>query len=136
MLEGGLVALIQSGLGSPPIAVGGFLDELPKNYIGDNDYAYTYRFIFDKPENHLNGYTGFAHAMVQIDAFAPTGAGVLTLAKAINAKLHGFRGTLPDADSTVLLTCFRSDKMDFPYDPDARNYRRMLEYTIIYANTE
>jgi len=131
VLEQGLTLLIQSGLGSPPLASGGFMAQAPKG----STTAYTWRIIFDRNEHALNSFKGFAKAMVQIDCFAPDAPAVLTLARAITAKLNGFSGTLPDADSTFVDRCFRSDMMDFTEDPDARDYRRMLEFTIFYTST-
>jgi len=124
--------IIQAGLGSPPMATGGFLAELPKDATLP---AYTYRIISNRPHTTLQTYTGFAEARIQIDCFGATPASVMTLANAINTVLHGHRGTLPDPDSTFLHSCFRSDMMDFPFDPDARNYRRMVEYELFYVNT-
>ena len=132
MLEQGIIMLIQAGLGSPPIANGGFLAELPKDATLP---AYTYRVISNRPQTTLQSHTGFAHARIQIDCFGPTGASVILLANAINTVLQGHRGTLPDPDSTFLDSCFRSDMMDFAFDPDARNYRRMVEYELFYVNT-
>jgi hypothetical protein len=128
--------LIQSGLGSPPMALGGYLAELPKGYIAEtNGPAYTYQFITDRPKPTLRGATGMAEACIQIDCFGPDGPSVISLARAINQKLHGFVGTLPDVDSTFVSCCFRSDAMDFPFDQYARNFRRMLEFELLYANT-
>lgn len=136
MLERGLYLQIQSGIGSPPLTAGGFLVELPKGYIArTNGPAYTYRILFDHPQTTLNSRTGFSRAMVQIDCYAPDEPGVLALAKAVNLAIHGFTGNLPDSDATHVDSCLRSDTMDFPFDPDARNFRRMLEFTIFYANT-
>lgn len=135
-LEKGLVMQIQSGLGSPPLAAGGFLVELPKDYIASTSGpAYTYRILFDHSQTTLNSHTGFSRAMVEINCFAPDGPGVLALAKAINLALHGFRGNFADPDTTFIDSCLRSDIMDFPFDSNARNFRRMLEYMIFYTNT-
>ena len=73
---------------------------------------------------------------MQIDVYgyeSGQGADVLTIAQQIDAILNGFRGTLSDPNSTYVDSCFTSDKKDFPFDPDARTYRRMLEYEIWYA---
>jgi len=137
MLEQGLVMFIQSNLGSPPMAIGGFLNELPKDYIAATmGPAYTYRIISDIAELTLNSCTGRSRARYEFKCYAFDAAGALALAKAINSALHGKRGiTLADIDSTWIDTCFRVDQMDMPYDAYARNYCRQLEYEIQYANT-
>lgn len=133
-LGNGLVLLIQSRLGSPPMAIGGFLAQLPKDYVADKSGpAYTYKFISDIPQKTLNGSTGFAFARVQIDCFAADAGSMIALSKAIGLALVDYSGTLPDSDATFVDSCNRSDMMDF--DPVApSNYRRMLEFEIYYTN--
>ena len=137
MIEQGIELLIQSGMGSPPLAPAGFLDELPKDYLQTiNGPAYTYKFFGGKRDTGLTHFVGLTMRRCQVDCYAQAAANVLLLAKAISLTLQGFHGTLPDADSTLVYSILPSDEpMDFPYDAEAKSYRRMLEYDIFYKNT-
>lgn len=128
--------LIQSRIGSPPICPGGFLGTLPENFISsDNRLAYTYKVISDRPDTGLTHSVGFDLARFEINCFSFDRPGVILLSKAINLVLQGFHGILPDADATQIYCCKRSDLKDFDTDPNARNFRRMLEYEISFNNT-
>lgn len=73
---------------------------------------------------------------LQVDVYGyevQQGADVLTVGKQIDTILNGFRGTLQDPDHTFVDSCFTADIKDFPLDPEARTYRRMLEYEIWLA---
>lgn len=136
VIEQGLVMLIQSGLGSPPLCQGGFLDTLPENFISaSQQFGYMCRIISDSADHGLTHSVGQEKIRYEVNCYSYTGAGVLQLAKLIDQVLQGFAGVLPDPDSTTVYCSMRSDRMDFPYDPNARNYRRMLEYEISFNNT-
>jgi hypothetical protein len=138
VIEQGLMLLIQSGLGSPPMVSGGFLDQLPENWMSTNEYGYMYRIISlpDAKDNHgLTFSVGFEKIRFEVNCYGATAAAKLTLARAVNTVLQGFQGFLPDPDETRVYCCMRSDIMDFPYDSSARNFRRMLEFEISYNNT-
>jgi hypothetical protein len=67
---------------------------------------------------------------LQIDCYGSTAAQAITLAKAIDAVLNGYRGTLPDADATVVQGCFRLNLIDpDPWDA-SQECRRILEYEL------
>lgn len=125
--------LVNARLSSPPSTIGGFLDVLPKNQALP---SWSYSVVSFVPQLGLLTTTGLAFLRLQIDVYgfeAQQGADVLTIAQQIDVTLNGFRGTLADPDSTYIDSCFTSDKKDFPFDPDARTYRRMLEYEIWFA---
>jgi len=71
---------------------------------------------------------------LQIDCYGNTGDQVIRLASAIDGVLQGFSGDLTDTDLTWINSCLSSDMQDFPIDPDARTFRRMLEYEIWYSD--
>src|SRR5689334_16858284 len=105
-IEQGLVLQIQQHLGSPPIAIGGFLAQLPKDYIASRvGPAYTYKFIGVHSIQTLNGPSGQFEGLLEINCFSADPGSLLSLAKAILAALNGFRGLLPDSDSTFLDKC-------------------------------
>ena len=106
--------------------VGGFFEALPKDYTLP---AWTHQVISDVPEYVLSGPESLAQRRLQIDCYGATGADAILLAKAIDALLSGYRGTLQDPDATVVQGCFRNNMMDF-FDVDSRTYRRMLEYLV------
>jgi len=133
MIELGLVLLVQ---GTPAVAAiaaagGGFLDVLPKDFplttAGVGTPSWTYSIVSDPVEYELTGPVSLGSTRIQIDCYGATGADALRLAKAIDAVLIGYRGTMTDPDATKVQGCFRTNKIDF-FDDDARNYRRMLEY--------
>ena len=131
MLEEGIVQLVNIGLGAPS-PIGGYLDVLPKNPTYP---SWTYSVSSFVAQNGLLTPKGLAFLRLQVDVYgaeAVQGADVLTIAQQIDVILNGYKGTLSDPDSTYVDSCFTSDKKDFPFDPDARTYRRMLEYTIWY----
>src|SRR5689334_19878100 len=125
MIELGIVRLVNSDPAvSAIIANGGFFVELPKDPTLP---AWSYTVIGDKPDYTLAGLGGCAYRRLQIDCQCNTGADCITLAKAIDKVLSGFKGTLPDPDSTVVQGCFRDRLLDF-FNDKSRTYRRMLEY--------
>jgi hypothetical protein len=130
MLESGIVKLVQGNAAVSAIALtGGFLLELPKDEALP---SWTYRIISDHSEYGLQGEHGFVTRRLQIDCLANAKADVLLLARAINKVLSGYKGTLPDTDSTLVFGCFRSDLRDF-FDDPGRTPRRMLEYEIQFC---
>jgi len=132
MLESGIVKLVMADAAVLAIAAtGGYLLELPKDHTLP---SWTYRIISDQAEYALLGEHGFVTRRLQIDCFADEKPDVLLLARAINAVLSGYKGTLTDADATIVFGCFRSDLQDF-FDDPGRTPRRMLEYEIQFDET-
>lgn len=130
MIELGIVMKINAGLGN---TIGGFLDTLPKDQALP---GWTYGVVSRVRKTTLQCPSGLSMMRLQVDIYgyeAQQGADVLTIAKQIDLILNGYRGALPDPDSTYVDSCFTSDVKDFPLDPESRNYRRMLEYEIWYA---
>jgi hypothetical protein len=135
MIEAGLVALIQAGLGTPPIAPGGFAVQLPKDQISSaSPMAWTYRGIITDPTYVLEGQDAFTDWEVQIDCHGYTMANAIALARAIQGVLRGnWSGVLPDPDHTVVFGVQQE-----PLGPDGfsdanHSYVRTLEYKIQYA---
>ena len=137
MVEQGLVMLIQSGLGTPPIAPGGWAVELPKDQVSPAaPMAWTYRSIDSDPTYLLNGQDGFTGWYVQIDCHGYTMANAITLARAIDGVLRGgYAGTLPDPDHTVVVGIFRQNHFLDGFSDANRTYVRTLEYLIQYNQT-
>jgi len=132
MLEAGIVSLVMADAGVLAITTtDGFLVTLPKD---ETLPSWTHLTVSDAGPYTLGGAHGFVTRRLQIDCFGSQRADAISLAKAIDAVLSGYRGTLSDDDSTVVYGCFRSDRMDFPFDDASRTYRRMLEYEIQYAD--
>jgi len=130
MIEDGLVLQIQAGLGSPPLAAGGFAGMLPKDYAAP---AYTWKTAGGKPSTGLQFVRGLRMRRFQIDCFAATAALAMQLATAVDA-INGFRGQLPDPDATYMDSCIRDGEPEGPeYGAEARNYWVMLEYEVWYA---
>ena len=134
MIEQGLVMLIQSGLGSPPIAPGGWAVQLPENQVSAaNPMAWTYRSITSDPSYVLEGQDGFTGWEVQIDCHGVTMTNAITLARAIDGILRGgFRGTLSDPDSTVVQGIFRTSAFLDGFNDVSRTWVRSLEYLVQY----
>lgn len=128
MIEEGLVKLVQGNVSVAAIAVGGggFLAELPKNQTLP---SWTHMAVSEPGEYTLTGRQSLRKRRAQIDCFAADPDEAILLARAINLLLDGYRGTLTDADNTVVQGCFRSNVIDF-FDDAPRTYRRMLEYEI------
>jgi hypothetical protein len=125
MIEQGMVQLIQATPAVSAIAPkGGFLGTLPKDFPLP---SWSYIVVSDPVDYELTGPVSLGSTRIQIDCYGANGADAILLAKAIDNVLIGYRGTLPDPDSTVVQGVFRINKIDF-FDVDARNYRRMLEY--------
>jgi hypothetical protein len=143
MIRDGFVKLIQAGLGTPPMASGGFNVMLPKDYLSaDNLMAWTYRSISSEPEYILEGQDGFTTWEIQLDCHgfsgpAPTkqgAANAITLAQAIDSIVRGgWSGILPDADHTHVYGIFRSGPYLDGYSDANRSNVVTLEYKIQYA---
>ncbi len=132
MIEEGIVDLVQSNAGVQAIAAtGGFLAEVEK---GTTLPSWSYRIVSDDPELTLTTVGGLVRRRIEISSYGNSGADAISLAKAINTVLHGYSGTLADADHTKVDSCHRSDVMDF-FDSAARTWRRMLEFEIWFYET-
>lgn len=119
--EQGFVALVNTA------AAGGYFAQLPKDAQLP---AWTYLVVSDPSDYTLQATVELSAMRMQIDCYGQTGAQAITLAKAIDAVLSGYLGTLPDG--TLVQGCFRTNRIDF-FDDAARNFRRMLEYQIWYV---
>jgi hypothetical protein len=126
MIEQGLALLVQGNGAVAAIAAagGGFMGTLPKDFTLP---SWSYVIVSDPVDYELTGPVALGSTRIQIDCYGANGADAIRLAKAIDAVLNGYRGTMTDADSTFVQGCFRTNKIDF-FDDNARNYRRMLEY--------
>ena len=110
---------------------GGFLLQLPKNLI-DAAPSWSYQVVSNNTDYTLAGKVSLGKARIQIDCFSKRGSAgedCILLAKAIDDVLSGYRGTLTDADATVVQGIFRSNSTDF-FDDAGRTFRRMLEYEV------
>jgi hypothetical protein len=134
MVEQGLVALIQAGLGNPPLAPGGFAVKLPENYISaTNPMAWTYRSILAEPSYLLAGQDGLTGWHVQIDCHGNSMSDAIHLARTIDGVLRGsWSGVLPDPDATVVQGIFRQGPAIDGYSDTAHSYVRTLEYLVNY----
>jgi hypothetical protein len=127
MIELGVVLLVQGTAAVSAIApTGGYFAQLPKDFTLP---SWTYQKVSDPANYVLSGAMTQGQLRMQIDCYGDTAADAILLAKAIDELLSGFRGTLPDPDSTFIQGCFRSNELDF-FDVDSRTPRRMLEYQI------
>jgi len=135
MIEAGLVTLIQAGLGTPPMAPGGFAVQLPKDQISSTSpMAWTYRGIIVEPTYVLEGQDAFTEWEVQIDCHGYTMANAITLARAIQGVLRGnWSGVLPDPDHTVAFGVQQEQLGPDGFSDANRSYVRTLEYKIQYA---
>lgn len=129
VIEEGLVMLIQAGIGSPPMAPGGFAGQFSQNQPVP---AYYYRVISDKPDTGLLFVKGLIMRRFQFDCFGAQAVDAQVLANAVDAVLHGFHGVLPDPDSTPVSSIIRTDRMGPEFSDSARNFWIMLEYQIWY----
>jgi hypothetical protein len=130
MIEEGIAKLVQGDTAVAAIATGGggFFVQLPEGAI-DVAPTWTHSTVTDMTSYTLVGPVALGNLSIQIDCFARKAADVIRLGKAIDAVLSGYKGTLTDADSTVVQGIFRTNKTDY-FDDLARTYRRMLEYSI------
>ena len=126
MIEQGIAMLIDTALSS----AGGTLLQAPKNAALP---TWTYQKVSDRRWTALQSPTGLSMLRLQIDCYGNAAADVVTLSKQIRGVLNGFRGPLPDPDATYVDSAFQSDERDAEYNPDARNWRRVMEFEICYA---
>lgn len=134
MIEQGLVMLIQSRIGSPPMAVGGFAGQLPTNLLGSP--AYVYSVINDPANTTLRGTRGFGNRMMEFKCYGPSALLCQQLANAIDNVLDGFRcGTLPDPDATRVDSIIRTDRIGPTFSDSARNHMITLEYSIWFYSS-
>lgn len=120
---------VNAALGDDP-PIGGFNGGLPKDCPLP---SWAFRLVGGKPETTLASTLGLVPAMLQIHCIGNTADDAITLANRIFPILQGFRGKLPDSDSTYVDCCLLCDKEDFEEDDVARTYRRMLEFDVFYA---
>lgn len=130
MIEQGLVALLNATTAVTNIApIGGFLSQLPPD---QQLPSWTYQIASNPKDYELTGAVNLEMARFQFDCYGLSGAEAISLAKAIDAVLSGYKGTLTDPDATQVQGCFRSNRIDF-FDDIARDYRRMLEYEVWFV---
>lgn len=128
MIESGIVQLVQADATVLSLApVGGFYAQLPKLQALP---CWSYLYVSDVPTYTLQGVDNLTNRRLQIDVFGDTDVNTLTLATAIDQVLSGYAGTL--SESTVVQGIFRTNVIDF-FDPDARTYRRLLEYSVWFV---
>ena len=141
MIEQGIVLLIQSGLGAPPLAPGGFAAQLPPNQISpDAPMAWTWRSLSTPTAYTLEGPDGFGEWDVEIACHGNTMDDALILARAIdnilqppsNGRSASFQGQLTDPDSTIIQGIFNGAVAVDGFSDADRSYVRTLEYRIQY----
>lgn len=128
---------MQSGLGSPPIAPGGFAGELPQNLIsspsGPTTMAWVYKPIHREPTYTLAVQDGWTDWHVQIDCHGTTAQAAQTLMYAIRDVLKGeYSGTLADSDATVVQGIFDLGTDLIMFNDSTHTYVRVLEYEVIF----
>jgi len=140
MVEQGLVQYIQAGIGSPPIAPGGWATQLPKDLIGEKAnqvrMAWVWRSITAPPTDVLEGQDGVTPWSLAIDCHGYTAADSISLARRIDGVLRGARSvTLPDADSTFVQAIHRDPPAIDGINDLNRSFVRTLQYTVTYNQT-
>ena len=134
MVEQGLVALIQGGLGTPPIAPGGWPVMLPEDQISKSaPMAWVYRSLAAPPTYVLEGQDALTDWDIAIDCHGFTMAHAVQLARAIDGVLRGgYAGVLSDPDHTRVQGIFRQPPLADGFSDLTRSYVRTLEYKIQY----
>ena len=131
MIDQGIVMLVSVDVTVAsliqPGATGGTSDELPKDSLLP---SWTYKIVSEVPEYELQG-KEFPFRRLEIRSYGTIPADAVNLAQAIDKVLEGYRGNLPDPDSTHISSCLRSDRMS-GFDDNRRAWWRMLEYEIWY----
>jgi hypothetical protein len=131
MIEDGIAQLVQADTTVNGICpVGGFYASLPK---GTPLPSWSYIVVSEVTDYTLEHRVALTPRRLQIDTYASGGADALHLARAIDNVLSGYKGVLPDTESTNVQGCFRSNELDF-FDDASRTYRRLLEYELWYDN--
>lgn len=131
--------LIQSGLGSPPVALGGFFSELPKDLVGLDTkkgqvaMAWTYQRITSEPTYCLDGQDGFTSLIYRIKCHGVDAPSAIRLADLIDRVLRGaYSGVLPDADQTVVQGIFRQPDIPDGFSETNQSFVSTLEYLVNY----
>jgi hypothetical protein len=90
----------------------------------------------------FQGYNGVREGLFQVDCYTDSKSGVASgyytarqLATAVRNALAAFKGTLPDAQSTVVLSSLTKKDWDMPYEEGATSFvfRVMLEFQIWFV---
>jgi len=132
MIELGIVLLVKGNAAVTAIApVGGFFAQLPNDQILP---SWTYLGVSQTANYDLKASSSLFMRRLQIDCYGKTAADSIVLAKAIDAVLNGYRGTLTDPDHIFVDGCFQDNLIDY-YDPDSRSFRRMLEYQLWFTTS-
>jgi len=130
MLEQGLFNLIQSAV---PSGVQGFAVEFPKDLISpSNPKAWLWRGITSNPLYSLNGQNAWTVTTIRIDCHGITMKDAMSLAKTIRDTLSGWRGTMTDADSTVVQAILMTPLLVDGFDDANRSFVRTIEVDIQY----
>jgi Protein of unknown function (DUF3168) len=86
-----------------------------------------------------DGYTGVRNARFQVDCYSAALNGFYNsraIATAVRNVLAGYKGTLPDTDSTEVLAVFIENDRDMQYEEggSAFIYRAMLDVCVWYLD--
>jgi hypothetical protein len=133
-VEQGIVLYIQAGLGSPPIAPGGWAGELPQNILGTSTpMAWAYKTITAEPTYCLNVQDGWTALEIQIDCHGITAPLAQQLMYAIKGILRGEpKPVFADSDATVTQGIFDKGTNLLGYSDITRSWVRTLEYLVLY----
>lgn len=88
----------------------------------------TYQRVSGQRLHDLDGALGWARPRFQLDCWATTYLGALTLAGAVRSRLNGFHGTLTTLRVAILL---ENSRDDYEEEPDL--YRVIQDYIINHA---
>ena len=133
MLEEGLVAQLYANAGVTAIvgAQGIFPVLLPQDSVPP---ALTFQRVSDVTDNIFNA--GVAQRTVrsrfQFSAWGTSYADTVHLARAVKAALVDFRGTLPDAEGTVVFDVTADISLDF-FEDGPRYWRKSFDLIVWYA---
>jgi hypothetical protein len=131
MIDNGIPMMVQADARVLAICpVGGFADELPK---GQALPSWTYTVVSDVQIYTQAGRVDLCERRLQIDCYASGAADADALRRAINNVLSGYQGILPDTEATEVRGVFCSF-LPNSFEPESRNFRRMMEAQIHYLN--
>lgn len=82
----------------------------------------------DRTRSH-SGDSGMETIIFQVDCWSPDYLTAIQTAAAIVAATESFRGTW---GTTFVYSAFASPPYDIPYDPDAKEFRSIVEVTVTY----
>jgi hypothetical protein len=135
VIEQGISRLVQSAAAVAAIAKhgGGYLRQLPKGQVLPS-WTYTTVSNADLAGQTLTSVAGLRTWRAQIDVYGSEAADTVTLSKAIKVVLNGYRGTLADADQTIVDSAFWLDSHDPEYDEASRSWRRVNEFQVNYVS--